>query len=265
MVVKIGDINVWISRYYSGDMTAYVFMIIALIILGVVLQFKVGDKNFNKIFIFASVCWFVLELVLQLTGMRAWYSPPTIFGYPIDVPWTAFLQGPVEGGMPTTLGYLCAKVFYEKKYYWFLACMGMSIFFSFLFIFGFDFAAMSPLTVSHRVLSIWGIVFIVSTTILALILSVRYFEDRKFPYLVFIFMAILGVMINIVMYFAGLRNIEYAIPFNYGETPTIFFPYPFGIALLVLLYDGIFEFAGIYLFIFIVGVKLFNMDILEKK
>ncbi|MHA2011568.1 MAG: hypothetical protein ACTSWG_04320 [Candidatus Helarchaeota archaeon] len=252
MVIKIGDINIWISRYYSGDMTAYIFTIIILVVLGIIVQHKLKDSSFNKILVFSSFCWFIIEFILQDTGTRTWYTPPTIFNIPIYFPLTAILQGPVEGGIPTSLGYLCAKFGYIKQYYWFIFCLGLSIFFSFVFIFGIGFSSFSQMTVNYRVLNIWSIAFIISTTTIALLISLKLFKNRKFSFIVFFFTAFMGIMINLIMYFSGLRNIEYAIPFDLGTTSTTFFSYPLGIALLALLYDGIFEFGGIYLFIYII-------------
>ncbi|MHC1591141.1 MAG: hypothetical protein ACXQS8_03575, partial [Candidatus Helarchaeales archaeon] len=113
-------------------------------------------------------------------------------------------------------------------------------------------------TVSHRVLGFTSIAFILGTSTIALIISLKWFDNAGLPMLVFAVLSFLGILVNLLMFIFGLRNVEYAVPFIIGTTPTTFIPYPLPIVIIVLLYDGIFEFAGIYLLLYVIAVKLFN-------
>ena len=129
MPIRFGDFNYWITRFYVGEMTISVCFIIGFIILSIYLKYKQDENNFWKIFLFASICWIVAELVMQVTGNRTWVSPPTVFGLPISFPITSIIQGIVEGGIPTVFGYFCAVLLKNKRYSSLAIFMGDSLLF----------------------------------------------------------------------------------------------------------------------------------------
>ena len=118
MEVKPGDLNIWFGRYYSGsiDFTSYLILTIIFIILSIIFKYKYEEEAFWKIYLSSSVFWIIFELILQGTGWRTWYEPPTLFwSIKIKYPITALLQGPMEGGIPTVLMYGFAKLLAFKR------------------------------------------------------------------------------------------------------------------------------------------------------
>ena len=262
LVVNRGDFNIWISRYYSGEMSISIILIFFFIGLALYLKYEQNDENFWKIFLFSSICWIGVELFMQGVGNRTWANPPHIFGISIFYPLTAFIQGIAEGGIPIVSGYFCTKLYTKENYSW------LTVFLGFLIVNIMLQFILSPialeLSVSHRALSVGNFIFILGGTALAFYIIWRYFKDPKFAFLTYGFICILGLIFNFGMYFTGQRGVEYAVPFIVNLSPLYFHPHNPFIILLGLLYDALFEIAGIYLTFYVISAKLFKAEELPE-
>lgn len=258
MDVKFGDINIWFARYLSGgvDFTLYFIIAILFIFISYVLQKKYNESLFWKVFLFSTIAWIIVELILQAGETRTWYEPPTLFwSIEINYPITAFLQGPMEGGVPTVLMYGCAKLFAKKKDKIFIPLTVLLFIVFVLVLFG---GSGADSTISRRSLSLLSIIAVSAFTIIGLFIAFKYYEDVKYPLTSFIFMAVLGSLLNLLGNLMGIRLILVANNFTVGQEASDWIAGSLGIIIFGILWDGVIEISGIYFGFYMITALVFG-------
>jgi len=265
MEVKFGDINIWFARYISGgvDFTLYLIVAILFILISIVLKKKYNESLFWKVFLLSTLAWIVVELILQAGETRTWYEPPTLFwSIEINYPITAFLQGPLEGGVPTVLMYACAKLFAQKKDKIFIPLTVLLFVLFVMILFG---GSGANSTISRRSLSLTSIIAVSAFTIIGLYIAFKYYDDVKYPLTSFIFMAALGTLLNIIGNLMGIRLILVANNYEVGQEASDWVAGPLGIIIFGLLWDGIIEISGIYFGFYMITALLFGKEDFTEK
>ena len=198
------------SGYFE---TRFILMLLALT-LALYFYFKKENKNYLVIFISATIFFGIVELVLQLLGMREEGFSISIFGFEIPFYITWLFQGLTEGGIHGVMGYLFLDIFLKKEQneeyrkslvLWIIFIIIALIFALIIGVLAKD----QPITSVRPMFGMINTIYLTSMIILALILTKYVKINHIFRYLgIYLLGTFIYVLVNLeTLHFFNVRYI----------------------------------------------------------